>query len=416
MIQSRKNIQLIPVVIIAVFLAFLASPSRADEDRELVFGMSAAFTGANGEMGIEFYRGVMAYIDHFNESGGANGWKIRILPANDGYNPVPCFRNTADFIIKKDVFALFSYVGTPTTSRILPLLQKFEKEGMFLLFPLTGAHPLRTEPFGKHVYNLRSSYFEETAGLVDNLVTLGRRRLAVYYQNDAYGRNGWDGVRRALKAYGLSIVSEASYKRGTPFETSHDEEIRLLMEGDPDAIICIGTYASQAGLIRDLRDSGHNVPVAGVSFVNSDKMLDLLLEAGRHSGIDYTRDLINTQVVPFYGDTSLPGVRLYRKLMANYSGLPTVPEMDYTPRRYSYVSFEGFLNAILLCEIVQRMAESPSRLRIPEVMETIHDFDMGIGEKVSFGRDDNQGLNRVYFTTVHEGNFRPILNWERWRK
>ena len=182
-------------------VALLALPGRsawAEGKRELVFGMSAAFTGANGELGMEFYRGMMAYIDHFNMKGGADGWTIRIIPANDGYNPAPCFQNTARFIQKENVFALCSYVGTPTTTHILPLLQKFEGRNTYLLFPFTGAQPLRTQPFGKYVYNLRASYFDETAGLVNNLMNIGRSRVGVFYQSDAYGRTGWDGVRRAL--------------------------------------------------------------------------------------------------------------------------------------------------------------------------------------------------------------------------
>jgi len=149
-------------------------PAKAEDNRELVFGMSAAFTGANSELGIEFYRGFMAYLDHFNAQGGADGWTIKIEPANDGYNPVPCFQNTVRFVTKDNVFALFSYVGTPTTTHILPLLQKFEEKNTYLLFPFTGAQPLRTIPFGKYVYNLRASYFDETAELVDRLVALGR--------------------------------------------------------------------------------------------------------------------------------------------------------------------------------------------------------------------------------------------------
>lgn len=388
----------------------------AEAEKELTFGMSAAFTGANGEMGIEFYRGVMAYIDHLNANGGADGWKIRIIPANDGYNPAPCFQNTASFIRDKDVFALFSYLGTPTTSHILPLLQKFDRRGTYLLFPLTGSQPLRSEPFGQYVYNLRSSYYEETAGLVDHLVTIGRKRLAVFYQNDAYGRNGWDGVRRGLKAYNLSITSEAAYTRGARFDKNYNKEIKELMDGEPDAVICIGTYASQAGLIRDMRNAGHDIPIAGVSFADSDKVLELLVEEGERAGRDYTKDLINTQVVPYYGDTTLPAVQFYRRLMANYSGMPTVPKVDYKPRRFSYVSFEGFLNGILLGEMVKRMADSPSRLRIPEAMSSIRDFDIGIGERVDFSYNRHQGLDDVYFTTVIDGNFQPLLDWERWRK
>tara|TARA_Y100001954_G_scaffold211621_1_gene238607 strand:- start:3390 stop:4598 length:1209 start_codon:yes stop_codon:yes gene_type:complete len=400
-------------ILLSISFLLPAHTGHAKPDKELVFGMSAAFTGANGEMGIEFYRGFMAYFDHVNANGGVHGRTIRVVPANDGYNPAPCFQNTLQFI-KDDVFALFSYVGTPTTNHILPLLQRFVDDDVFLLFPLTGAQPHRTPPFGQFVYNLRASYFDETAGLVDNLVSVGRKRIAVFYQNDAYGRTGWDGVRRALRRHGLNIVSEAAYKRGESFSHDFSWEARLLMEKDPDAIICIGTYASQGALIRDLRDLGETIPVAGLSFANSDKMLELLHEAGRKNGRDYTSKLINSQVVPCYEDTSLPGVRLYRSLMDNYKGW-SGDDDQYVPRRFSYVSFEGYLNGVVLVEMLRRMGDNPTPARIPEVIESISNFDLGIGYPVDFSKG-RQGLDTVFYTTVIDGVFRPITDWTRWRK
>ncbi len=413
---SRGKRYITAALLLIAFSILPIRPACADDAKELVFGMSAAFTGANGEMGIEFYRGVMAYLDYFNANGGADGWKIKVQPSNDGYNPAPCFRNTVQFIEKDDVFALFSYVGTPTTTHILPLLQKFSARDTYLLFPLTGAQPLRTEPFGKYVYNLRPSYFEETAGLVDNLVKVGRNRIAVFYQSDAYGRTGWDGIRRALNKHDLSIVAEAAYERGALFGQDFTEEVSLIMKEEPDAIICIGTYASQGAFIRDIRNAGHDVPVAGLSFSDSDKMLELLVQEGRRAGHNYTKNIITSQVVPCYEDITLPAVRFYRELMDNYKGLPAVSDKAYTPRRFSYVSFEGFLNAVLLGEIITRMADAPSRDRLPEVMETIHDFDLGLGETTNFGKGRHQGLDTVYFTSVIDGHFMPIANWNRWRK
>jgi ABC-type branched-subunit amino acid transport system substrate-binding protein len=397
-------------------MLLLPRPTQAREPGQLTFGMSAAFTGANGEMGIEFYRGFMAYIDHFNKQGGASGWKISVIPANDGYNPLPCFKNTVDFVERDKVFALFSYLGTPTTTHILPLLQKFKEQDIYLLFPLTGAEPMRTEPFGKHVYNLRASYFQETAGLVDNLVRVGRKRIAVFYQNDAYGRTGWDGVRRALDRKGLALAADAAYHRGVSYEHDFTAEVAHITAAEPDAVICVGTYASQAAFIRDLRDAGHDTPVAGVSFSDSDKMLEILALEERRTGRSYTNNLICSQVVPCYEDLSLEGVRFYRELMDNYEGSNVVSNQDYSPRRFSYVSFEGFLNGIMLGEIIKRMADAPSRDRIPEVMNSIRDFDLGIGELVNFGPNRHQGLDTVYYTTVVNGRFQPIRDWTGWSR
>jgi ABC-type branched-subunit amino acid transport system substrate-binding protein len=391
-------------------------PAGAAGRGELLFGMSAAFTGANGELGIEYYRGLTAYLEYRNARVGENGWTIKVKPANDGYNPGPCFQNTVSFILDDDVFALAAYVGTPTTSRILPLLQKFEDRHVYMLFPFTGAQPLRVEPFGEYVFNLRASYFDETSALVDNLVAAGRSRIAVFYQLDAYGRNGWDGVRRALNRYDLSIVAEAAYRRGATFAQDFTVEVRHLMKADADAIVVIGTYASQAAFIRDARNLGYDVPIAGVSFTDSDKMLTLLKEESGRTGRDYTVDLIQSQVVPSYEENDLPGVRFYREVMAGYEGATVPSDAGYAPRRYSFVSFEGFLNGILLGELVDRMGDAPSPARIPEVMESIRDLDLGIGVDVRFGPGRHQGLDQVYMTTVEDGHFRAIENWERWRR
>jgi len=412
--KLKEGLFCLAVLLAALLVTAQPRCACAGEPNELVFGMSASFTGANGEMGIEFYRGVMAYLDHLNANGGVNGRTLRVIPSNDGYSPGPCFNNTVKFI-QDDVFALFSYVGTPTTTNILPLLKKFEDRNIYLLFSLTGAQPLRTAPFGQYVFNLRASYFEETAALVDRLIALGRDRIAVFYQNDAYGRTGWDGVRRALKLYGKSIISEAAYVRGATFSQDFSREAALIMNESPDAIICIGTYASQAAFVRDLRNAGYTLPVAGVSFADSDQMLDLLLNEGHRVQRDYTDNLINTQVVPCYEDLTLPTARLYRELITNYTGMPASSDKNYTPRRFSYVSFEGFLNAMLLEEIIRRMGDTPSRYRLPEVIHTISDFDMGIGTLIDFG-DSHQGLHEVYFTTVRDRKFLPVEDWERWRK
>jgi ABC-type branched-subunit amino acid transport system substrate-binding protein len=409
-----------PVAALLVLLAALLlcpAPARAQGERELVFGMSAAFTGANGELGIEYYRGLMAYLDYYDKHVGEGGWTIRVKPANDGYNPAPCFQNTVNFIVRDDVFALACYVGTPTTTHVLPLLQKFKDRHIYLLFPFTGAQPLRDEPFGKYVFNLRASYFDETRALVDHLLAVGRDRIGVFYQSDAYGRTGWDGVRRALAAHGLHIVSEAAYRRGAVFGQDFSFEARHILDAGVDAIVVVGTYASQAAFIRDARNAGCDLPIAGLSFSDSDKMLDLLKAEGERTGRDYTVDLIQSQVVPSYAETDLPGVRFYREIMGAYEGggMPSGGEA-YSPRRYSFVSFEGFLNGMLLGEMVRRMGDAPSRERIPEVMESIRDFDLGIGVNAHFGPNRHQGLDAIYLTTVRDGRFRSIESWERWRK
>jgi ABC-type branched-subunit amino acid transport system substrate-binding protein len=415
-------------IVAALAAAASAGPSCAAGD--IVVGMSAAFTGPSRGLGIELYRGSTAWFDEWNAQNEKRGLPGRVVlkAYDDGYNPTPAIENTVQLIERDQAFLLFDYVGTPTVTRVLPLLKRHEDEKVFLFCPFTGAEPMRRPPYDAFVFNLRASYKDETAGLVKHFVQIHRRRIGVFYQIDAYGRGGWDGVREALAAYpdpdqpgqALRIVAEATYRRGAPFTDSMKTQVGILRAGDPDAVICIGAYAACAAFIRDARDAGWDVPIADVSFVGSENLLALLKRAGDDAGKDYSRELINSQVVPSPYRVDLPGVRLYRDLMdKNHPPPPEQAAKDYEPLPYSFVSLEGFLNARLLTELLDRLGPNPDRKNIVEKAESIKNFDLGIGAEVSFGPDRRQGMDHdsVYFTVADEGRFvrLPEDDWQkRW--
>ena len=399
-------------------LLLLACLPGLAQGPEIPIGVSADFQGASKFLGIELYRGSMAYLDSVNEAGGIHGRKIRLHALNDSYNPGPAITNTIQFVEHEKVFLLFDYVGTPTVTRVLPLLKIYQDQNVYLFFPFTGAQPQRDRPYSDYVYNLRASYRQETAGLVDNFVKIGRKKVAVFYQADAYGRSGWEGVRLALARYNLEMVGEATYRRGAAFSDSLKQQVDHLRNTGPDAVISIGTYAPCAAFIRDARDAGWDVPIANVSFVGSAFLLNLLLDAGGKNHKDYTANLINTEVLPDFQDLSLPAVKEYREMMDRYKPRPPegfgVESSDNL--RNSYVSFEGFLNAKLLVEILKRAGDPPDRAKIHTAVESIHDFDLGIKTPISFGPDKNQGMDQVYFNTVVNDRLVPIIDWQRWRK
>ncbi len=381
-------------------------------DDTIVLGTSAAFSGPSGGLGIELYRGAMAYFSHVNANGGIGGRRIELRLYDDGYQPDPCVENTLKLMLEDRVFLLFGYVGTPTVTRVLPMLKKFQEEQIYMFFPFTGAQPQREPPYGDFAFNLRASYRQETAGLVENLLSVDRRRIAVFYQADAYGRSGWAGVRAALERRGETIAAEATYRRGARFTGSMRAQVEILRRSAPDAVICVGAYAACAALARDAVDLGLEVPIANLSFVGSENLVNLLSEGGGDAE-KTTRWLVNSQVVPSYEDISAPAVPEYRDLMERYD--PQVPgELaagDYRPLPQSFVSLEGFLNAKLVCEILRRFHEAPSRGGLEQAVFSIRDFDLGIGERVSFGPDRRQGLDRVYYTVVERGRFVPLTDW-----
>ena len=388
------------------------TPAPGAAGGEIVLGTSAAFTGPSRGLGNELYRGAMAYFREVNGSGGVNGRRITLKLYDDGYQPDPCVQNTLKLMLEDDVFLLFGYVGTPTVTRVLPMLKKFQEEQIYMFFPFTGAQPQREPPYGDFAFNLRASYRQETAGLVENFLATGRRRIAVFYQADAYGRSGWAGVRAALENHGETIAGEATYQRGARFTGTMRPQVEILQRAAPDAVICVGAYAACAAFARDAIDLGLQVPIANLSFVGSENLVNLLSE-GRDDPETYTRWLVNSQVVPSYEDESVPAVREYRELMARHN--PEIPpeflNEPYNPLPQSFVSLEGFVNAKLMCEIFRRFDGEPVRAGLEDAVFSIRDFDLGIGEQVSFGPDRRQGLQRVYYTVVEDGRFVPLTDW-----
>ena len=348
-----------------------------------------------------------------------NGRKIVLKLLDDGYQPDPCVANTIELLQDENVFLLFNYVGTPTVTRALPVLKKFRDQQVYLFFPFTGAEPQREPPYGEFAFNLRASYRQETAGLVNNFLSIGRRRVAVFYQNDAYGRSGWAGVREALAAHGETIAGEATYTRGTQFGTRMLGAVEILKARSPDAIICIGAYAACAAFARDAEVEGLHVPVANVSFVGSENLLALMRE-NQADPDAHTRWLVNSQVVPSYEDTSLPAVREYRELMERYNPPPPSTENvdriaegeEYETVPQSFVSLEGFVNAKLITEIIRRMGDNPQRSRIEEAVFQVRNYDLGVGERVRFGANRRQGLQRVYYTVPEGDRFVALDDWE----
>ena len=387
------------------------------QDDEIVLGVSAAFSGPSRGLGTELYRGAQAYFSYVNDNGGVNGRRIVLKLYDDGYQPDECVANTLRLMREDNVFLLFGYVGTPTVTRVLPLLKRFSDQQVYLFFPFTGAEPQREPPYGEFAFNLRASYRQETAGLVDNFVRIGRRRVAVFYQIDAYGRSGWAGVREALARHGETIAGEATYTRGTPFGASMRRQVEILQAGSPDAVICIGAYAACAAFARDAVDLGLHVPVANLSFVGSENLQRTVRER-RGDPDSYTRFLVNSQVVPAYDDATLPAVNQYHRLMFQYD--PQLPEglekltegESYQPLARGFVSLEGFLNARMMTEILRRLGGRPDRSRLEQAVFGVRNFSLGIDERVSFGPNRRQGMQRVYYTIADGSHFALLSDWE----
>jgi len=388
-------------------------PKSGVSSEAIKIGMSAAFKGTAGGLGTELYRGAQAYYNEVNARRGIYGRAISVVALDDGYEPIPCIKNTIQLVEKEKVFFLSNYVGTPTLTRALPVIKQYADKNLVLVGTFTGAQPQREAPYGDQVFNIRASYRQEMMALVERFWQSGARKFGVYYQIDAYGRSGTDGVARGLAQRGAKIVAEATYARGAKFEDNMSPAVKTLQEEGVDVVLCTGAYQGCGAFIKSARDFGWRVPISNVSFVGSDAMLSLLVKHQNSTGRDYTRALVNSQVVPSYDDLSLPAIAEYRAYMDKYN--PAVPESlrdpRYTAQKYSFISLEGFINAKVIVEGLRRAGRNPTRREFRRALESLRNFDLGIGAPLTFGPERHHGLDNVYFTRVEKDRWVPITDW-----
>lgn len=356
-------------------------------DHKILIGSSLALGGHAGYLGTQILQGAMAYIRDINAKGGIHGRQINLITLDDEYDPTLCLYNTQQLIFDKQVFSLFCYVGTPTTVKIIPLVNeaKIPLVGMF-----SGANRLR-QPVSPYLINIRASYYQETRAAVDLIVRKkGLNKVAVFYQYDEYGFDGLRGTEIALKQYNLLPVAKGSYIRGTLDVEAGLEKIML---SKAQAVIMIGTYDSCAKFINLAKSRNFSPLFHNVSFVGSKELARRLGPNGE--------GVIVTQVVPppTSGPISesdgpdLPGVREYIRLLKQY----------YPDSKPSFVGLEGYLNARILVEGLTRAGKKINRQSFIAAIESISQYDLGIKNPVSFGKNDYQGLNHVYYTMIENG-------------
>ena len=356
-------------------------------DTQILIGSSLALGGHASYLGRQTMNGAMAYLKHLNDQGGIHGRRIEVIAYDDQYDPPRCVLNTQRLIIEDNVFALFCYVGTPTTVKIIPMVEeaRIPLVGMF-----TGANALR-EPLHRYIVNVRASYYQETAALVELLVRrMALSKLAVFYQYDAYGFDGLVGTELALKKHGLAPVAKGSYMRGT---LRVEDGLEKIMASDAEAVVMIGTYEPCAEFIKMARSRNFNPVFGNVSFVGG-------AELARRLG-DEGEGVIVTQVTPppETGDT-LWGVREYAELLEKY----------YPGSEPNFVGLEGYINARVLAEAFERAGRDLNRERFLDAIESIRDYDLGIANTLSFSPTDHQGLEKVYYTRIQNGVLKLIAD------
>jgi branched-chain amino acid transport system substrate-binding protein len=374
----------------------IESPVQGVTDKEILFGISAPFSGAAKELGQNMKLGFNAAFKVANTNGGVHGRQLRLISADDGYEPARTAETMKQLYEQDRVFGIVGNVGTPTAVVALP----YALERRILFYgAFTGAGLLRRDPPDRYVFNYRASYAEETDAVVRYLVKVRRlkpQQIAVFAQQDSYGDAGFAGVAKAIRSLqgsDESTILRLNYRRNT---VDVDEAIGQLKKSRAPikAVIMVPTYRAAAKFIEKTRDLYPSMIYTSVSFVGSTALASELMLLGQK----FATGVIVTQVVP--------AVEGHSSVVLDYKSALTKYFPGESP---DYVSLEGYLAGSVLVETLKRNGPQLDTERSVDTFENLHDFDLGLGTPVSFGRTEHQALHKVWGTQLDAtGHYQAI--------
>ncbi len=372
---------LAPILTLVLAIGALAAVDGVS-DAELLVGQCAALKGPAAGLGTNMNLGLRACFDEANAKGGVHGRKLKLIAVDDGYDPDQCVDGTLKLLEESKVFCLAGYVGTPTGKAAIPVIT--EKQ-VPLVGLFTGAGLFR-KPVNPWIFNVRASYDDETELLVERLTTdLGAKKIAVFFQNDSFGQAGLSGTEKALGKRSMALAAKGTFERNT---VAVKAGLAQILAGQPDAVVMVGPYKPIAAFVKEARAAGLKVPLATISFVGTESLInELAVDAD---------GLIISQVVPSPADAAIPLVKDFQAALkaVDAAAKPT------------YGSLEGYLGGRVLLAGLDKAGKDLTRPGLTAALESLQKADIG-GVQVTFTKDNHQALSQVYLTQVGGGEARP---------
>jgi len=371
-----KNARQLACGILAATLGWVAPMTALAEPgigkSTIRIGQSAGVSGPVAGSVKEQIAGAQVYLNHVNANGGVAGRKIELLTYDDGFDAKRTPDNVRKLIGEDKVFALFMVRGTPQNESILPIIGA---EKVPLIAPLTGAITLH-RPVNRYVFNVRAKYQDEVARAINHLATSGMSRIAIFYANDGFGQDVFEGFNTALQARGVQPAGAASFNRPMG---DISQGVATVNKANPQAVMVIGSGSEAARIIREMKKAGSAAQFVTLSNNAADSFIKELGDDGK--------GLIITQVVPGMNSSQM-------SIASEYRGMAKAQKVEP-----SNAGMEGFMSAKVLVEGLRRAGPEPTREKLIAALENLRDYDLG-GILISYSPTRHTGSSFVEMSIV----------------
>lgn len=375
--QSLKRLAAIGTLAFST-LSYAADPGVTDTS--ITIGMSAPFSGPNAAYGLDMRQTIQNYFEQLNKNGGVNGRKLELVALDDGYETERTVANTKTLLKEKNAFALLSFYGSSPTTEAMNTV--FGPAKVPLVGTISGAatlrEPISGNPNSRYMFNVRASYADETETIVNQLVSLGLKSIAVFYQNDGFGKSGLEGITTALKKHNLTPSAVGTVERNS---VDVSKALEPIAKANPQAVIMVTLYKPTAAFVKAMKKSGQNPMFMTLSPVGTEQLVQELGPEARGIGI--------SQVAPYPWNDAAPAVREYQKLVVK-------------PANYSYYGMEAYLMARTMVEGLKRAGKDLSRDKLVTALESMGGVDFG-GYRVNYSPASRIGSRFVELTVIGPG-------------
>jgi len=330
--------------------------------------------GVAAEVGKQVALGAKVGFDAVNKAGGIHGALIRHEVRDDQFKPELTLSQAKESLASNPV-AIISFA----TANTLALIQdQFPSRHKIPVFPTRSGSQTIRDPNDPYVFHVRAGYRSELLKVVSVLVTsLGNSRIAVFYQDDAYGKSGLDAVTSALDGLKLKPVGSASYDRAT---SAVGPAVATLGKLDAQAIIMVAGNVAATAFVKEYRAAHGLAQLVGISDLDPIKLVQAVSPAtARGVGL--------TQVFPALSNLSLPLVREFKSAME---------AADQAASATSIAAFEGFLVAKTIVHGLQAAAQPITGQTLASALNDGGRMNLG-GYELSFqnGRRDGSLFTQV---------------------
>jgi len=379
-----------------LLILFLIIPSMAGaqqkvpgvSDTEVVVGWTTPLSGPAALWGVTGLGG-KAWADHINAQGGIHGRKIKVILKDDGYNPARALTNLQE--MKGNVFSVCALLGTA----IVNAAKDFFPENKVPLITAYGDVSIWAQLSRKQLLYSFIAYtdYEDEARYITKYAVnnLGSRKIALFYQNDDYGKKALLGVKDVLDA----MPGKARLVGAVPYEVTEralGTHALNLKKSGADTLLIYPTPVHGALILKETAKIGYR-PKVLATFTLGDPIMYRLVG-----------DLWENTYIALPGNSGVPG---------SEPAADRVVEtlMKYNPKLKGkeYLALFGAVSMIHLVEGLKNAGRNLSPESMILGMEMIKNWKPeGVGAPVTYGPNRRQGINASRMGQARKGKVVPL--------